>query len=144
MMRSRAARSGQTLVMFALVLALVLVTLLAVVVNLAAVLDRYDQAALAAGLGAQAGAAAVDTHTYYTKGTRSLIQDQAQRQCETAANQTSGLGVTCTVAGDHITVTAQENVPLPLALGTTSVPISVTRSATGVFGGRRPLPGGSS
>jgi hypothetical protein len=126
--------------MFAVVLMLMLVFLLGLVVNLGAVLDQYDQAAVAASLGAQAGASAVDTNAYYDHQARQLVKDRAQQQCETAANQTPGLQVTCDVSGDHIAVTVRKNVPLPLALFGPSVPISVTRGANGVFGGRRPEP----
>lgn len=136
----RRGESGQTLVMFALVLALVLVVLLALVVDLAAVVTDYDQAALAATLGAQAGATAVDTDTYYKTGHRELLPGTATQLCRQAANWTTP--PTCTVSGDTVTVTVHGSVSLPLTLFGTSVPIAVTRQATGVFGGRTPEPAG--
>jgi Flp pilus assembly protein TadG len=134
----RPGQSGQTLVMFALVLMLVLVVLLALVVDLAAVVTAYDRAALAATVGAQAGATAVDTDTYYRTGRRQLLPGQAQALCRTAVNLPAQ--PTCAVSGDTVTVTVTQTVALPLTLLGASVPISVTRRATGVFGGRTPEP----
>lgn len=132
----RRGESGQTLVMFALVLSLVLVVLLALVVDLAAVITDYDRAALAATVGAQAGATAVDTDTYYRTGHRQLLPDQARTLCRGAANLPTP--PTCAVSGDTITVTVTQSAALPLTLLGASVPISVTRQAAGVFGGRTP------
>lgn len=137
--RHRAPRwseSGQTLVMFALVLMLVLAVLAALVVDLAAVVTSYDRAALAATVGAQAGATAVDTDTYYRTGRRQLLPDEARTLCQSAADLASA--PTCAVSGDTITVTVRQSVALPLTLLGAAVPISVTRQATGVFGGRTP------
>ena len=134
----RRGESGQTLVMFALVLMLVLVAVLALVVDLAAVVTDYDRAALAATVGAQAGATAVDTDTYYRTGRRELLPGQAQTLCQAAAPAAEP--PTCVVSGDTITVTVRQSVALPLGLFGASVPISVTRQATGVFGGGTPEP----
>lgn len=132
----RRDQSGQTLVMFALVLAFVLVVLLAVVVDLAAVVNDYDRAALAATVGAQAGATAVDQDTYYRTGRRQLLPSTARQLCQDAANWSTP--PTCAVSGDTVTVTVHDSVPLPLTVLGQSVPITVTRQATGVFGGRTP------
>lgn len=134
----RRGESGQTLVMFALVLSLVLVVLLALVVDLAAVITDYDRAALAATVGAQAGATAVDTDTYYRTGRRQLLPGQAQTLCRAAVNLPTT--PSCAVSGDTITVTVRQSVALPLTLLGVTVPISVTRRAAGVFGGRTPAP----
>jgi len=123
--------------MFALVLMLVLVAVLALVVDLAAVVTDYDRAALAATVGAQAGATAVDTDTFYRTGRRELLPGQAQTLCQTAA---PAVQPTCVVSGDTITVTVHQSVALPLGVFGASVPISVTRRATGVFGGGTPDP----
>lgn len=136
----RRAQSGQTLVMFALVLALVLVAVLGLVVDLAAVVSDYDQAALAATLGAQAGATAVDTDAYYKTGHRQLLPSAARQLCQEAANWPTP--PTCEVSGDTVTVTVRGSVSLPLTLFGGTVPIAVTRQATGVFGGRTPEPEG--
>ncbi len=132
----REGESGQALVMFALILMLVLVALVALVVDLAAVVTTYDRAALAATVGAQAGATAVDTDTYYRTGRRQLLPGQAQTLCQSAADLPTE--PTCAVSGDTITVTVRQSVALPLTVLGASVPISVTRQATGVFGGRTP------
>ena len=126
--------------MFALVLALVLVVLLALVVDLAAVVTDYDRAALAATLGAQAGATAVDEDAYYKTGHRQLQPSTATQLCQDAANWSTP--PTCTVSGDTVTVTVRDSVSLPLTLFGRTLPIAVTRQATGVFGGRTPQPGG--
>lgn len=139
-MRSR-SQSGQTLVMFALVLALVLVVVLGLVVDLAAVVNDYDRAALAATVGAQAGATAVDTDTYYRTGVRRLLPGQAAQLCQEAADWPSP--PVCAVSGDTVTVTVRDSASLPLTFFGRSVPIAVTRQATGVFGGRNPEPGGA-
>ena len=136
----RDAQSGQTLVMFALVLAFVLVAVLALVVDLAAVVNDYDRAALAATLGAQAGATAVDEDTYYRTGRRQLLPSAATDLCRQAANWSTP--PTCTVSGDTVTVTVHDTVPLPLTVFGQSIPIVATRQATGVFGGRTPEAGG--
>lgn len=137
----RSGQSGQTLVMFALLLAFVLMALLALVVDLAAVVNDYDRAALAATVGAQAGATAVDEDTYYRTGHRQLLPGTARQLCQQAANWSTP--PTCDVSGDAVTVTVRDSVPLPLTVFGTSVPIAVTRQATGVFGGRAPeSPGG--
>ncbi|MBO0746210.1 MAG: hypothetical protein J2P43_14415 [Candidatus Dormibacteraeota bacterium] len=132
----RHGQSGQTLVMFALVLAFVLVAVLALVVDLAAVVNDYDRAALAATLGAQAGATAVDEDTYYRTGHRQLLPSTARELCRQAANWSTP--PTCTVSGDTVTVTIRDSVALPLTVFGQSVPIAATRQATGVFGGRTP------
>lgn len=138
-MSQRESESGQTLVMFALVMLLVLVSVLALVVDLAAVVTDYDRAALAATVGAQAGASAVDASAYYQTGRRQLLPGAASTLCQDAANLPQD-PPTCAVSGDTITVTVRESVPLPLTLFGASVPISVTRQATGVFGGSTPEP----
>lgn len=137
----RRSESGQTLVMFALMLLLVLVVLLALVVDLAAVVTDYDHAALAAAVGAQAGATAVDQATYYRTGERRLLPQEARTLCRSAADLPQH-PPTCAVSGDTITVTVRRSVPLPLGLLGASVPISVTRRAEGVFGGSAPQAGG--
>lgn len=124
--------------MFALVLLVVMVGLLGLVVDVAAVVTDYDRAALAATVGAQAGATAVDQDTYYRTGHRQLLPAQAQRLCESAAGLSTAPA--CAVSGDTITVTVRHSVPLPLTVFGASVPITVSRQATGVFGGRTPEP----
>lgn len=136
----RHRESGQTLVMFALVLAFVLVAVLALVIDLAAVVTDYDRASLAATLGAQAGATAVDQDTYYRTGRRQLLPSAARQLCRQAANWSTP--PTCEVSGDTVTVTVRDSVPLPLTVFGRSVPIAATRQATGVFGGRTPEAGG--
>ena len=131
-------QSGQTLVMFAVVLALLLAALLGLVANVAVLLDRYSQDGLVALLGAQAGASAVDDVAYYRNGSHVLREDTAVSRCRAAAGQAANVRVDCRVDGDRVQVTVSESVALPLTLGQPAVPISVTRQARGVFGGRSP------
>lgn len=131
-------RSGQTLVMFAVVLALLFTALLGLVANVAVLLDRYNQDGLVALLGAQAGASAVDDDAYYRTGAHVLRQGAAVSRCQAAAGQAANARVDCRVDGDRVQVTVSERVALPVTLGQRAVPISVTRQAQGVFGGRTP------
>lgn len=131
-------RSGQTLVMFAVVLALLFTALLGLVANIAVLLDRYNQDGLVALLGAQAGASAVDDDAYYRNGSHVLREGTAVSRCRTAAGQAANVRVDCRVDGDRVRVTVTERVALPVTLGQQAVSISVTREARGVFGGRSP------
>lgn len=131
-------RSGQTLVMFAVVLALLFTALLGLVANVAVLLDRYNQDGLVALLGAQAGASAVDDDAYYRSGSHVLREATAVSRCRTAAGQAANVRVDCRVDGDRVRVTVTERVELPVTLGQQAVSISVTREARGVFGGRSP------
>ena len=130
--------SGQTLVMFAVVLALLFTALLGLVVNVAVLLDRYNQDGLVALLGAQAGASAVDDDAYYRTGSHVLQEGMAVSRCRAAAGQAANARVDCRVEGDRVQVTVSESVALPVTLGQRAVPVSVTRQARGVFGGRDP------
>lgn len=130
--------SGQTLVMFAVVLALLFTALLGLVVNVAVLLDRYNQDGLVALLGAQAGASAVDDDAYYRTGSHVLQEGVAVSRCREAAGQAANARVDCRVDGDRVQVTVSESVALPVTLGQRAVPVSVTRQARGVFGGRNP------
>jgi hypothetical protein len=136
--RARGSQSGQTLVMFAAVLALLFTALLALVANVAILLDRYNQDGLVALLGAQAGASAVDEDAYYGSGSHLLREGTALSRCRDAARQAPRVHVDCRVTGDAVRVTVTESVALPITLGQPAVPISVTRQARGVFGGRNP------
>jgi hypothetical protein len=131
-------QSGQTLVMFAVVLALLFTALLALVANVAVLLDRYNQDGLVALLGAQAGASAVDDDEYYRTGSHVLREGTAVSRCRAAAGQATNVRVDCRVDGDRVRVTVSEIVALPVTLGQPAVTVSVTREARGVFGGRSP------
>jgi hypothetical protein len=124
--------------MFAVVLALLFTALLGLVANVAVLLDRYNQDGLVALLGAQAGASAVDDDAYYRTGNHVLHEGVAVSRCQTAAGQAANARVDCRVDGDRVQVTVSESVALPVTLGQRAVPISVTRQARGVFGGRNP------
>ena len=65
-MTRRRPESGQTLVVFALVLALFLVGMVALVADLGAVFVTYNQVDDAALLAIQSGASAIDEGSFYT------------------------------------------------------------------------------
>lgn len=127
---------GQTLVMFVVLLAFMLLGLLALIGNVGAVVFEYERANSAALLGAQAGASDIDLGSLYTRNLRQL-DSNAWTVCQTAAGQ----GATCQLKGTPptiITATVTRQVRLPIPIWGVSVPVTARRSAQPVFGDASP------
>lgn len=135
----RQSGSGQTLVIFAVVLAFLLIGMLSLIADLGAVFTAYTRADNVALLAAQAGASAIDQNAYYN-GTLQLntdgSPDDAAHRCQTVLNS-SGLPLQqpgCSATPQEVTADVQFSAPLPLPLPGASAPIHVVRTAHGVYG----------
>jgi Flp pilus assembly protein TadG len=132
----RGGQRGQTLVMFAVVLALLFIGLLALIADLGAVYTSYSRAENVALLAAQAGASQINQQDFYN-GVIDLDASAAPARCAAAiqAGNLPNPAYTCKLATPtQITVTIKYNVQLPLPLPGTSAPIQVTESAETVYG----------
>jgi hypothetical protein len=132
-------RRGQTLVVFAIVLALVLVGMVALIADLGAVFTTYTRADNLALLAAQSGAAAIDTNALY-QGRVVLAPDAARARCADVVRPATG-DFQCSVDAAHNRVDAEvrmtPRLPLPIWLGR---PVDAKRSAYAVYGGETGAP----
>lgn len=131
----RRSGSGQTLVIFAVVLAFLLIGMLSLIADLGAVFTAYTRADNVALLAAQAGASAIDQNAYYN-GNLQLNQGDAANRCQTVLDS-SGLPLQrpgCSATPQEVTADVQFSAPLPLPLPGASAPIHVVRTAAGVYG----------
>ncbi len=128
---------GQTLVMFVLMLAVLLLGLLALVGDVGAVAFEYERANSSALLGAQAGAADIDLVSLYTSNARQL-DPNAATVCRATAMQSPGSSATCTPSGTTITATVSRQARLPIPVWGVSVPVRAVRTAQAVFGDATP------
>jgi hypothetical protein len=126
---------GQTLVIFTLVCAFLLLGTIALVGNTQVLFVNSDRADAAALLAAQAGASAIDQSALYSNQVR-LRPDLAVSRCDTAARQAPYVvSVTCTVSGDTVTARVVERVDMPVPLWSGAETLSATRTARAAFGG---------
>lgn len=131
----RAAQHGQTLVIFTIVCAFILLGTIALVGNTQVLFVNSDRADAVALLAAQAGASAVDPSALYDNR---LVVDPiaAVARCqEAAAAQPVVMSVTCTVSGNTVTATVVERVQMPLPLWSSFETVSSTRTARPAYGG---------
>lgn len=128
-----AASSGQTLVVFALVLALFFVSMLALVADLGALFVAYNRADDGALLAIQAGAAAIDEGSFYT-GSLQLDATAARRRCQDILDAAQ-LDGRCTADDRSVTADVHQQVSLPVPLFGLRAPVHVSRSAQPAFGG---------
>jgi hypothetical protein len=133
MTRRHRPESGQTLVVFALVLALFLVGMIALVADLGAVFVTYNQVDDAALLAIQAGASAIDEGSFYT-GRLQLDAGTAVERCRDslAAAHLTGR---CAADTRSVTVDVSQLVSLPVPLLGLHAPVHVRRTARPAFGG---------
>jgi hypothetical protein len=129
-------QSGQTLVVFAVVLALFFTGMIALVSDLGAVFIAYTRADDAALLGAQAGAAAIDERSVYG-GNLSLDPGEARRRCESALLSSDVLGDCRATSTREAVAEVSESVALPLPLPGLTAPVHVRRVARPAYGDRR-------
>jgi len=127
------SQAGQTLVIFALVLAFCLVGMLALVVDLGTLFVAYNRVDDAALLAIQAGASAIDQGSFYTGSLRLDPQAAEQRCRDTLA--AARLQGRCTADVRSITADVSQVVTLPVPLLGVRAPIHVSRTAQPAFGG---------
>jgi hypothetical protein len=135
-----AAQRGQTLIVFAIVLALVLVGMLGLVADLGAVFTTYTQADNAALLAAQSGAAAIDTQKLYGAHPQIVLdQRTARANCSDVLRPLTPT-FQCDVRGARrIDADVEMRPKLPLPFWPVS-PVRVTRTAYAVYGGQQGTP----
>ena len=132
----RSNERGQTLVIFTIVCAFILLGTMALVGNTQVLFVNSDRADAAALLSAQAGASAIDLQTLYTSNRVALDPGQAQSRCEQAgAAQPLVLSTKCSVAGNTVTAVVVQRVQLPLPLWAGFETVTATRSARPAYGG---------
>jgi hypothetical protein len=125
--------SGQTLVIFALVLALFFAGVLALVADLGALFIAYNRVDDGALLAVQSGASAIDEGTFYT-GTLQLDPTTARERCQDAL-AAAGLDGRCEADARSVSADVRQLVPLPVPLLGLRAPVHVSRSAHPAFGG---------
>lgn len=128
-------QSGQTLVIFAIVLAFVLVGMLALIADLGSLFTSYTRASDAALLAAQAGAAQINQDAYYHQRLE-LDTEQARNACQTVIDDSHfpGGGSHCSATTEEVTAYVVFDTQLPIPLPTGSARISVRHTAVGVYG----------
>ncbi len=126
-------RSGQTLVIFALVLALFFVGMLALVADLGALFVAYNRVDDGALLAIQAGGSAIDERSFYT-GSLRLDADLARQRCQDSL-AAAHLDGSCAANARSVTADVRQLVALPVPLLGLRAPIHVSRSAQPAFGG---------
>jgi hypothetical protein len=129
----RATEQGQTLVIFAIVLALFFVGMLALVADLGALFVAYNRVDDGALLAIQAGASAIDEGSFYS-GHLQLDATIARQRCE-ASLAAAGLDGRCTAGTAAVTADVRQVVTLPVPLLGLQAPVHVSRSASPAFGG---------
>jgi hypothetical protein len=129
------AQDGQTLVIFAIVCAFMLLGTIALVGNTQVLFVNSDRVDAAALLAAQAGASAIDQGALYSNQVV-VSPAQAMTRCQQAgAAQATVSSVSCTVSGNTVTATIVERVQMPIPLWGDFETVSATRSARPAFGG---------
>ena len=128
-------QGGQTLVVFALTLALFFTGMVARVAALGAVFIAYNRVDAAALLAVQAGASAIDASAFYAGSVR-LDEAEAERRCQESL-VIAGVSGSCSAAGGRlIRAEARQLVRLPLPLPGLQAPVREVRTAQPAFGGR--------
>jgi hypothetical protein len=126
---------GQTLVVFALTLALFFTGMIALVADLGAVFIAYNRVDSAALLAVQAGASAIDANAFYAGSIR-LDQAEAERRCQDSL-ATAGVSGSCSAVGGRLMrAEARQLVRLPLPLPGLQAPVRALRTAEPAYGGR--------
>jgi hypothetical protein len=127
------AQSGQTLVIFAIVLALFLAGMIALVADLGALFVAYNRVDDGALLAIQAGASAIDEGSFYT-GHLQLDAGTAQRRCQESL-RLAQLDGHCSADARSVAVDVRQVVPLPVPVFGVTAPVHVSRIARPAFGG---------
>ena len=131
----RHTQNGQTLVIFTIVSAFILLATIALVGNTQVLFVNVDRADAAALLAAQAGASAIDPGALYDN--KIVINtEQARDRCKRAAHQAPFIvSVDCNVKDNAVTATVVEQVEMPFPLVNGAETVRATRTARPAFGG---------
>ena len=129
----RARSSGQTLVVFALVLALFFAGMLALVADLGALFVAYNRVDDGVLLAIQAGASAIDEGSFYS-GQLRLDAGAARQRCQDAL-AAAHLDGRCSADARSVTADVRQTVRLPVPVLGLAAPVHVTRTAQPAFGG---------
>lgn len=133
-MSCRQRQSGQTLVIFAVISAFILVGVIALVGDTQVLYVNYNRADGAALLAAQAGASAIDESAIYQNVIR-VNPDNARARCQTAAQQAPNVvDVHCLVDGNNVTATIEQKVDMPVPPFSAQT-VRATRTARPAYGG---------
>jgi hypothetical protein len=131
----RGAQDGQTLVVFTIVSAFVLLGTIALVGNTQVLFVNANRADAAALLAAQAGASAIDQDRLYSDEIV-LAPALAVDRCRQAGAQAPFVvTVDCTVNGNTVTATVVEQVEMPVPLWGGFETVRATRTARAAYGG---------
>jgi hypothetical protein len=129
------AQHGQTLVVFTIVTAFILLGTIALVGNTQVLFVNADRADAAALLAAQAGASAIDQDALYNNQVV-LAPAEATSRCQQAGDQALFVvSVRCTVQGNTVTATIVERVDMPIPLWSSVETVRATRTARPAYGG---------
>lgn len=134
----RDSQAGQTLVVFTIVSAFVLLGTIALVGNTQVLFVNANRADAAALLAAQAGASAIDRDELYNNNVIKIAPAQAVDRCQQAGAQAPFVvAVNCTVDTDRnmVTATVVEQVEMPVPLWSGFETVRATRSARAAYGG---------
>ena len=132
-MTMHAGSTGQTLVIFALVLALFFAGMLALVADLGALFVAYNRVDDGALLAVQAGASAIDEGSFYS-GTFRLEAATARQRCQHRLDA-ARLEGRCSADARTVSADVDQLVSLPVPLLGLRAPVHVSRSAQPAFGG---------
>jgi hypothetical protein len=133
-MSAATAMRGQTLIMFAVVLAFMLIGMLGLIADLGAVFTTYTQADNLALLATQAGASAINETEFYN-GRIVLDQAAASQRCKAVLDSGhADAGSACTFSNGAVQADVYITANLPLPIWGVKVPIHVIRQAHGVYG----------
>jgi hypothetical protein len=129
-------QGGQTLIVFALTLALFFTGMIVLVADVGALFVAYNRVDGAALLAVQSGASAIDAGSFYA-GSLRLDQTEAERRCEQSF-QNAGVSGTCSAAGGRVVAAdARQTVRLPLSLFGAQATVHVSRTAQPAYGGKK-------
>lgn len=125
---------GQSLIVFALLLTLFFLGMIALVGDAGALYVAYNRLDGAALLAVQSAASAIDTEAFYSGSVR-LDPTEAKSRCEESLASSKVLGDCSVHAGASVTAHVRDTVRLPIPpLGLTAV-VQATRSAQPAYGG---------
>ena len=130
----RGHQQGQTLVIFALVLSLFFVWMIAMVADLGTLYVAYDRLDNAALLAAQAGASAIDTGELY-QGNLRLDVSQARLFCQQSLGAAGVQGNCDQTTPALVVADVSEAVQLPVTLLGQSAVVHIQHAAKPAYGG---------
>lgn len=127
---------GQTLVIFTIVSAFILLGTIALVGNAQVLFVNANRADAAALLAAQAGASAIDTAALYSRNEVVIAPALAVTRCRQAGAQAQFvISVDCRVSGNIVTATVVEQVQMPVPVWSGAETVRATRTARPAYGG---------